>query len=60
MTKDEKVIKEIIAKYGDKIDLKKNPHVILEIIRNFGSHLGGVAAECLPPGGPPARGAKNE
>lgn len=56
MTKDEKVIKEIIDRYGEKIDLKKNPHVIIEIIRQFAGQLGGgVHAECLPPGGPPKR-----
>lgn len=54
MTKDEKVVKEIIARFGDTLNLKKTPHVILEIIRQFGPQVGqNPAAECLPPGGPP-------
>ncbi len=53
MTKDEKVVKEIMARYGDTLDLKKSPYVIVEIIRHFGQQLGGVRAACAPPGGPP-------
>jgi len=54
MTKDEKVVKEIIDRYGEKLDLKKNPYIIVEIIRQFGPRLGVVRASCQPPGGPPA------
>ena len=54
MTKEEKVIKEIIARYGATLDLKKTPFVIGEIIRQFGPRLGGgIRTECAPPGGPP-------
>ena len=61
MTKDEKVVKEIVDRYGATLDLKKNPHLILEIIKQYGPKLGGgVVADCAPPGGPPARGQKNE
>ncbi len=55
MTSEEKVIHEIIERYGAVIDLKKNPHVISEIIRQYASRLGSLKAECLPPGGPPSR-----
>ena len=53
--KDDKVVREIIARYGTTIDLKSSPYLIIEIIRQYGSRVdGGVAASCLPPGGPPA------
>ena len=56
MTKDEKVIKDIISRYGETINLKKQPHLILEIIRQFGPRVSGKpVAECLPPGGPPSK-----
>ncbi len=35
--KQEKVIKEIIKRYGENIDLKKSPYLIAEIIREFSS-----------------------
>ena len=58
MSEEEKVIKEIIDRYGEEINLRKSPYVVVEIIRMYGPRLagGGVAAECLPPGGPPKRG----
>lgn len=53
-SRDGKIIKEIIKRYGDTIDLARNPYLIVEIIRQYGPKVdGGVAAECLPPGGPP-------
>jgi hypothetical protein len=54
MTEEEKVIKEIIERYGEEINMKKTPYIIVEIIRNFGGRLvGRVVADCAPPGGPP-------
>ena len=53
MTKDEKIVKEIIARYGVTIDLKKSPFLIVEILRQFGPRVGGLAQDCAPPGGPP-------
>lgn len=50
MAKQEKgdaaLIKDIRTRYGDQIDLRKQPHVILEIVRNF---AGGLAH--IPDGG---------
>ena len=43
---DEQLIRDIVDRYGDKIDLRKTPHLILEIIRNY---AGGVAD--VPDGG---------
>ena len=54
MTKQEKVIKDVIARYGETINLKKTPYVLIEIIRQYGGLVGGGrAADCAPPGGPP-------
>lgn len=53
--KEDKFIKEIIKRYGETLDLKSSPYLIVEIIRNYGPMIddGEVAASCLPPGGPP-------
>jgi hypothetical protein len=53
----EKAIDEIINRYGEIIDLKKSPYLIIEIIQQFQGRLknGGNAADCLPPGGPPPK-----
>jgi hypothetical protein len=53
MSKDDKIVKDIIKRYGETLDLKSSPYVIVEIIRQYGPKLGGVAASCQPPGGPP-------
>ena len=54
MTKQEKVIKDVIARYGETINLKKTPYVLIEILRQYGGVVGGGrAADCAPPGGPP-------
>jgi hypothetical protein len=53
VSKDEKIVKEIIARYGATIDLKKSPYLIVEILRQFGARVGGPAQDCAPPGGPP-------
>lgn len=53
---DTKVVKEIIRRYGRTLDLRRSPYVIVEIIRQYASRLGGrAAADCLPPGGPPPK-----
>ena len=54
MSKDEKIVKEIVKRYGETLDLRGSPYVIVEIIRQFGPKLrDGISASCLPPGGPP-------
>ncbi len=51
---DEKVIKDIIRKYGEVIDLKETPYLVVEIIRNFGGRIQGLSPDGgLPPGGVP-------
>jgi hypothetical protein len=43
---DEEIIKNVISRYGEVIDLRKTPHLIIEILRTFG---GGIAD--VPDGG---------
>lgn len=43
---DEELIKDVIVRYGEVIDLRKTPHLIIEILR---THGGGVVA--MPDGG---------
>ena len=55
-TKDDKIVLEIIERYGETINLKRAPYLIVEIIRQYAPKLdGGIAADCLPPGGPPPK-----
>lgn len=52
--KDDKIIKDIIKRYGGTLDLTRQPYLIVEIIRQYGPKIdGGFAAQCQPPGGPP-------
>lgn len=61
MSEEEKVISEIIERYGEEINLRRSPYIIVEIIRTYHGRLGpGLGAECLPPGGPPKRGVSEE
>ena len=52
--KDDKIIKDIIKRYGGTLDLTRQPYLIVEIIRQYGPKIdGGFVAQCQPPGGPP-------
>jgi hypothetical protein len=53
--KEDKLIKQIIERYGETLDLKSSPYLIVEIIRIYGPLIGSAVAtsSCLPPGGPP-------
>jgi hypothetical protein len=54
MTGDELIVREIIDRYGEMIDIRANPHLIIEIIGQYAGRLGGgTIADCQPPGGPP-------
>ena len=61
MTGDERIISEIIDRYGETIDLRGSPHVIIEIITQYAGRVGGgIRADCQPPGGPPGGGDDGE
>ncbi len=36
---DKNVIKEVITRYGEVIDLRKTPYLILEILRTYGGGI---------------------
>jgi hypothetical protein len=53
---EDRVVKDIIKRYGKSLDLKSNPYIILEIIRLYGPKIDkGIVAACQPPGGPPPK-----
>lgn len=57
--KHDKIVKEIVAKYGSVIDLQKSPQVIVEIVRKYGSVFnddgtGGVSPSSIAVAGPPS------
>src|SRR5215207_5499610 len=41
MSEDD-LIKDIIKRYGEVLDLRKTPHLIIEIIRTFGQGIANV------------------
>ena len=49
MKKEEKVILDVIKKFGDVINLRETPHVLFEIFRQFG----GIIVAEIPDAGPP-------
>jgi hypothetical protein len=48
---DDKIVKDVIKKYGSQIDLKAQPYVLTEILRTYGRGLDDDGG--LPPGGTP-------
>jgi hypothetical protein len=51
------IVREIVERYGDTLDLRSSPYLIVEIIQQYGPQIAGnPAAECQPPAGPPPRG----
>jgi hypothetical protein len=59
----ELVIQDIITRYGETIDLRERPHIILEILRNYAGEIvnvpdGGVSVAGVgsPPPGPSGGG----
>ena len=58
---ESQIAKEIIKRYGDLVDLRRSPYLIIEIIKQYGPLVGASpVAVCLPPGGPPKRPQKGE
>ena len=52
MKNEERIIKQVIKRYGAVIDLKKSPFVVIEILREHG-RLFDEPNGGLPPGGTP-------
>jgi hypothetical protein len=56
MKREDSLVREIIERYGEVIDLRQSPYLIVEIIRRFGPEIGNSpVADCQPPGGPPPK-----
>jgi hypothetical protein len=56
MKKEEKLVKEIIKKYGPVINLKESPYIMVEILRKYGPIFqddGGLPPGGVPPEPPP-------
>ena len=52
--KEEKVVRQIVKRYGKVIDLERNPGVIIDIIRSFGHEVLSDDDGGLPGGVPPS------
>jgi len=49
----EKIVRDVVKKYGYIIDLKKSPFLIIEILRRFGPIFDDPDGGVLPGGVPP-------
>jgi hypothetical protein len=49
-----KIVEQIIGRYGEVIDLRQNPGVIIDIIRSFGPSVADDDGGAPPGGAPPA------
>jgi len=50
---EDKIVREVIKKYGDRINLKQTPYVLIEILRDYGGLFDDGGDGGLPPGGTP-------
>ncbi len=51
--REQELVERIIGQYGGIINLKKEPGVLIEILRQFGPHIGDVLGEDGTGGGGP-------
>src|SRR5712691_1288106 len=60
---DANIVKQVMKKYGNVIDLKQNPYILTEILRDFRSRLepsdGGSPPGGVGPVGPSSRKVDN-
>jgi hypothetical protein len=49
LTKEDRIVRQIIKEYGAQLDLRANPDVLIEIVRKYALDLAGDGG--LPPGG---------
>jgi hypothetical protein len=50
LTKEDRIVRQIIKEYGAQLDLHANPDVFVEIVRKYAVDLAGENGG-LPPGG---------
>ena len=50
---EDKIVREVIKKYGDTINLKETPYLLIEILRAYGKLFDDGGDGGLPPGGTP-------
>ncbi len=48
---EDKIVRDVMKRYGDTIDLKKTPYVLIEILRGYGKLFEDDGGS--PPGGTP-------
>jgi hypothetical protein len=53
---EDKIVREVIKKYGEIINLKETPYVLIEILRAHGGLFDDDGDGGLPPGGTPPTG----
>jgi hypothetical protein len=54
LTKEQRVVRQIIKEHGERLNLRTDPHTFLEIVRKYALDLSGLVASPdggLPPGG---------
>jgi hypothetical protein len=50
---EDKIVREVIKKYGETINLKETPYLLIEILRGYGRLFDDGGDGGLPPGGTP-------
>ena len=50
LTKEDRIVRQIIKEYGAQVDLRANPDMFIEIVRKYALDLAGEDGG-LPPGG---------
>jgi hypothetical protein len=50
---EDKIVREVIREYGDMINLRETPYVLIEILRSYGRLFDDGGDGGLPPGGTP-------
>jgi hypothetical protein len=50
---EDKIVREVMKKYGDTINLKETPYMLIEILRGYGRLFDDGGDGGSPPGGTP-------
>ena len=54
LSKEQRIVRQIIKEHGEQLNLRTDPHIFLEIVRKYALDLSGLVASPdggLPPGG---------